>query len=116
MKDLFHMFNSDTTFGEALGYSVFGIAVVFLMLAVLMLVVRLMSSFMKRAKERAEASPEPSDSAAPACAKQAEPVAAGELKLNGVPERTAAMVMALTADKLKKPLDDLLFISIREVK
>ena len=43
------------------------------------------------------------------------PGTAGELKLYNVEERDAAMVMAIVADKLGKPLNELRFISIREV-
>ena len=41
---------------------------------------------------------------------------AGEVKLHDVPDRTAAMLMAIVADKLGKPLNELRFISIREIK
>ena len=51
---------------------------------------------------------------APTAAKPA-PGTAGELKLYNVEERDAAMVMAIVADKLGKPLNELRFISIREV-
>ena len=43
------------------------------------------------------------------------PGTAGELKLYNVNERDAAMVMAIVADSLGKPLNELRFISIREV-
>lgn len=41
---------------------------------------------------------------------------AGKIKLNGVAPKTAAMLMAIVADQLDKPLNELRFISIREVK
>lgn len=41
---------------------------------------------------------------------------AGQLKLHGVDPKTAAMLMALVADKTNRPLNELRFISIREVK
>ena len=44
------------------------------------------------------------------------PGSAGQLKLHDVEPKTAAMVMAIVADKLDKPLNELRFISIREVK
>ncbi len=44
------------------------------------------------------------------------PGAAGELKLHDVDPKTAAMLMAIIADKLGKPLNELRFISIKEVK
>ena len=44
------------------------------------------------------------------------PGSAGQIKLHDVEPRTAAMVMAIVADNMGKPLNDLRFISIREVK
>lgn len=46
----------------------------------------------------------------------AAPGSAGQLKLHDVEPRTAAMVMAIVADKLDRPLNELCFISIREVE
>lgn len=48
---------------------------------------------------------------------QAEAVGtAGELKLHDVDPKAAAMIMAIVADKLDKPLNQLRFLSIKEVK
>ena len=44
------------------------------------------------------------------------PGSAGELKLHNVEPKIAAMLMAIVADKLGKPLNELRFISIKEVK
>ena len=44
------------------------------------------------------------------------PGSAGQLKLHDVEPKTAAMVMAIVADKLQKPLNELRFTSIKEVK
>ena len=44
------------------------------------------------------------------------PGSAGQLKLHGVEPKTAAMLMAIVADKLGKPLNELRFISIKEVE
>jgi len=44
------------------------------------------------------------------------PGSAGKIKLNDVDPRTAALVMAIVADKMGKPLNELRFISIKEVK
>lgn len=38
------------------------------------------------------------------------------MKLYDVPDKEAAMIMAIVADKMKKPLNELRFISIKEVK
>ncbi len=40
----------------------------------------------------------------------------GGVMLHDVPDRTAAMVMAIVADELQLPLNELRFISIQEVK
>ena len=44
------------------------------------------------------------------------PGTAGELKLYDTDPRDAAMIMAIVADTLGKPLNQLRFISIKEVK
>ena len=41
---------------------------------------------------------------------------AGEVKLHSVPDKVAAMLMAITADELGIPISELRFISIREVQ
>ena len=46
----------------------------------------------------------------------AAPGSAGQLKLYDTPPKTAAMIMAIVADKMGKPLNELRFISIKEVK
>ena len=54
---------------------------------------------------------------APAAAPKAvAPGSAGELALHDVEPKTAAMLMAIVADKMGKPLNELRFISIKEVK
>ena len=65
----------------------------------------------KSAKRKAAKAP----AAAPA-APAAAPGSAGELKLYDTDPRDAAMVMAIVADKLGKPINELRFKSIREVK
>ena len=46
----------------------------------------------------------------------AAPGTAGKLKLHDVEPRTAAIIMAIVADKMGKPINELRFISIKEVK
>ena len=53
--------------------------------------------------------------AAPVAAPLA-PGSAGELKLHNVEPKVAAMAMAIVADKLGKPINELRFISIKEVE
>ena len=43
------------------------------------------------------------------------PGSAGEIKLYDTDLRDAAMIMAIVADELKKPINELRFISIKEV-
>ena len=61
----------------------------------------------------------PAPEAAPA-APQAEPKtapgSAGGVKLYNVEPKTAAMLMAIVADKMQKPINELRFISIKEVE
>ena len=63
-------------------------------------------------KAEAPAAPVAAAPAAPAVA----PGTAGQLKLHDVNPKTAAMIMAIVADKMGKPLNELRFISIKEVK
>ena len=44
------------------------------------------------------------------------PGSAGQLKIYDVEPKTAAMLMAIVANKMGKPLNELRFISIKEVK
>ncbi len=53
--------------------------------------------------------------AAPAPVRTA-PGSAGQVKLHDVEPKVAAMLMCIVADKLQKPLNELRFISIKEVK
>ena len=102
-----------------------GYAVVFFGLILLMGVIIIMGKIFiakdKKAAQRAAAAKAAVASApvaAPAAA--AEPVtapgSAGKLKLYDVEPKTAAMLMAIVADKMGKPLNELRFISIKEVK
>ncbi len=44
------------------------------------------------------------------------PGVAGQMKLNNVDPKTAAMLMAIVAEKTGKPLNELRFISVKEVQ
>ena len=48
--------------------------------------------------------------------KASAPGSAGQIKLHGVDPKTAAMLMAIVANKMEKPLNELRFISIKEVE
>ena len=54
--------------------------------------------------------------AAPVVEAKPAPGSAGGVKLYNVEPKTAAMLMAIVADKLQKPLNELRFISIKEVE
>ena len=99
-----------------------GYSVVFFGLILLMLVVIAMGKIFSAKETKAKQSPAapaaaPAPVAAPApAASQEAPGSAGQLKLYDVPPKTAAMIMAIVADKMGKPLNELRFISIKEVK
>ncbi len=67
-------------------------------------------------KEEPVSAPAPAPVPVKAPPKPAAPGSAGQVKLHGVPPKTAAMLMAIVADKMGKPLNELRFISIKEVK
>ena len=105
--------------------AVLGYAVVFFGLILLMGVIIIMGkAFMaKDAKAAAKAAAAqeilasiPTTTPAPAEEGPAAPGTAGKLKLHDVEPRTAAMIMAIVADKMGKPINELRFISIKEVK
>ena len=103
--------------GAAGIYALLGYAVVFFGLILLMIVVMIMGKIFVAAESKKKAAP----AAAPAAAAEEQPKAvapgaAGQLKLHDVEPKTAAMLMAIVADKMGKPLNELRFISIKEVK
>ena len=115
------MLTSDITIGNAAVYALLGYGVVFFGLILLMLVVMASGSYFaakdKKMAAVAAAAAAATAPAAPAAAPKAvAPGSAGELKLHDVEPRTAAMLMAIVADKMGKPLNELRFISIKEVK
>ena len=105
--------------GEAAVDALLGYAVVFFGICLLMAVVMLMGKYFvaqdnKAKAAKAAAAPAAAPAVAPA--KPLAPGSAGELKMYDVEPKTAAMIMAIVADKLQKPLNELRFISIKEVK
>ena len=99
-----------------------GYAVVFFGLILLMIVVMIMGkAFTAKKSAPKAAAPVAAAPAAPVAAPApveapAAPGTAGQLKLYDTPPKTAAMIMAIVADKMGKPLNELRFISIKEVK
>ena len=86
-----------------------------LVLAAVVAVMALRKLHRRRHPAPAPAAGDPAVPAAPAAPVRA-PGSAGKLKLHDVEPKTAAMLMAITADKLGKPLNELRFLSIKEVK
>ena len=107
--------------GDASVIALLGYSVVFFGIVLLMAVVMIMGKAFVAAENKkktaipapAAAVPAPDATDAP---KATAPGAAGQLKLHDVEPKTAAMLMAIVAHKLNKPLNELRFISIKEVK
>ena len=105
--------------GQSGVLALLGYAVVFFGLILLMIVVTILGKAFtaKDAKAAAAKAAAPAPVAeAPAVEAPVAPGVAGQLKLHDVEPKTAAMIMAIVADKLGKPLNELRFISIKEVK
>ena len=93
-----------------------GYLVVFLGLVMLMVVVMVMGKIMVARAKKAQAAAAVEVAPVEAAPKAEAPGTAGELKLYDTDPRDAAMIMAIVADTLGKPLNQLRFISIKEVK
>ena len=110
MNDLINI-----SFGDAALTALLGYLVVFFGLVLLMVVVIIMGKIMVSRANKAKAAV-PAAPTAPAPEAPAAPGSAGELKLYDTDPRDAAMIMAIVADTLGKPINQLRFISIKEVK
>ena len=117
----------ELSIGEAGVTAVFGYCVVFFGLVLLMVVLYCTGAYFKSKDAKAEAAAKAALenvkkdveanplTVTPAEAPKA-PGSAGHVKLFDVPDKEAAMIMAIVADKMQKPLNELHFISIKEVK
>ena len=109
------------TFGESLVMSGIGILVVFMELIILALIVMLMGKIIPKLTGK-KGNAAPAAKAAPAAAPAVRTLVAGYnvlkpvLALCGVDEPTAAMVMAITADKLGTQPSELSFRAIRAIE
>ena len=90
--------------------SLIGFATVFAVLVVLMCLIVLISKIFGQKNK-----PQPAAPAASADVPVKEDTYTG-VKLNGVSERDAALIMAIVADEIGKPMEHLRFVSIKEVK
>ena len=107
--------------GDNLLDAVLGYAVVFIGLTLLMTVIIIVGKVMvsrarKATAPAAEVIPEKTASSAAAAPKKLAPGSAGDVKIYDTDPRDAALIMAIVADKLGKPLNELRFRSIKEVK
>ena len=102
--------------GEAGVYALLGYGMVFFGLILLMIVVMIMGKAFTAKKAAPVAAPAAAPVAAPAVEAPVAPGTAGQLKTYDVEPKTCAMLMAIVADKMGKPLNELRFISIKEVK
>ena len=111
-------FELSPTIPVVLLYCLLGFCITLFVLAFLMLVIKVLSlvadkiqkAANKKKDEETVETPK-SEETAPTYAKGS----AGELKLYGVSERDAAMIMAIVADELQAPLNTLRFISITDI-
>ena len=113
--------NNDITIVETLAVVVLGMVTVFAVLLLLWICIAIESKLVASMEEKQKAAePVPAATKAPAAPAAAPaPLAKGScgpVMLHDVPDRTAAMLMAIVADELKTPLNELRFISIKEVK
>ncbi len=96
-----------------------GYGVVFFGLILLMCVIMILGKFFQAKDAKAKAATAAAEAVAPVAAApvSAEPApgSAGKLKLYNVEPKTAAMLMAIVANKMGKPINELRFISIKEV-
>ena len=113
--------------GEALIFALIGFAIVFAVLLILNIFIRILSAVVRgieNGTKKTEAAPAASAPAAapvtdskpaiPAGMKVADG-SLGDVKLYDVDDATAAMIMAIVADQLDAPLNELRFKSIKEV-
>ena len=120
---------NDISIGTAGLVALLGYAVVFVGLIALMAVVLVMGKIMVAKKAKTAAAAPAAAAPAPAAPAPAAPAAApapkaapvlaagtaGECKFYNVGDREAAMLMAIVANKLGKPLNTLRFKSMKEV-
>ena len=102
--------------GDNLLDAILGYAVVFIGLTMLLTVIVIVGKFFTKKKAAPAAETAAPAAAAPAAPKKLAPGSAGDVKIYDTDPRDAAMIMAIVADKLGKPLNELRFRSIKEVK
>ena len=101
---------------ESLLLSVLGMFIVFVALVFLMLAIKAISLLSGKEKtEAVTALPEAAAPMVPMTIKTEASGSYGDIALNGVGKDTAAMIMAITADEIGVPLNELRFKYIKEI-
>ncbi len=113
---MFGVVSKSMDLGETLLLALLGMGIVFFGLILIMVMIRIVAPIVDNVILKRK-QPVPVESAAPVAASERVPYdgSLGELSLHSVDDKTAAMIMAILADELKTPLNELRFISIREV-
>ena len=104
--------------GESFLMSTLGMVVVFAVLILLIIAIAATSAFIRR-KKKAEEIPVKGDlSVKSDFSNTPRPANAsfGTIKTYDVPDVTVAMIMAIVANQLETPLNQLRFISVKEIK
>lgn len=113
---------TNPTIPQGLAYAIMGFAIVFVMLLFLLIAIKIMVAIMRSLRgEKPAETAAPTAAAAPVQAAPANagkvpaPGSLGEIAIHDVPEKEAAMIMAIVADKLGAPLNELRFKSIKKI-
>jgi len=104
---------------DSLLLAIFGISVVFVVLIALIFFIKIQSTVVNAISNNGKKEVKEEIKTQEVVKEQAADDAgwtAGELKLIGVDEKTAAMIMAIVSDETKIPLSELQFKSIRAVE
>ncbi|MBR4866434.1 MAG: OadG family protein [Clostridia bacterium] len=108
---------TNPTIGQAAAIAAVGICFVFAVLLLLLIIVKLFSSIFAGVKKNEKAvAPAAPVVAAPAAPKALAKGSCGDFKMHDVEPRVAAMAMAIVADELQTPLNELRFKSIKKVE
>ncbi len=104
------------TLGQGGILALLGYAMVFVGLILLMILTIILGKFFTALTKKKETpAPVVEEAPAPKAEAPTAPGSAGQLKLYNVEPKTAAMVMAIVADKMGRPINELRFLSIKEV-
>lgn len=111
LTDTMNISLADAGVSALLGYGI-----VFFGLLLLMIVVTIFGKAFVAAGKKTEKAVAAPAAPAPVAEAPKAPGSAGGVKLYNVEPKTAAMLMAIVADKMQKPINELRFISIKEVE